>query len=192
MGRWDRYEARLSTAAAAHATPLPNAALRRTRHARRRTRPRPHRQQRALAARVIADDDAEWLPAGREGKLQELRLIAGLDISFAGGGGAAETEGCETEGAAAASNAAEAGGSGADTGLGSSGGRAPGTGGGRAVAALAALNFPGLELVHLELMECDLDTPYVPGFLGFRWVSQVPLHRCPKPAASMLCLDTMV
>lgn len=40
--------------------------------------------------------------------------------------------------------------------------------GDRAVAALAVLSFPDLQLCHLELMQVQLALPYLPGFLGFR------------------------
>jgi len=38
----------------------------------------------------------------------------------------------------------------------------------RAVAALAFLAFPSLELLHCELGEAQVDQPYEPGFLAFR------------------------
>jgi hypothetical protein len=40
----------------------------------------------------------------------------------------------------------------------------------RAVAALAVLTFPALQLRHLEVAQVALGAPYLPGFLGFRWV----------------------
>jgi deoxyinosine 3'endonuclease (endonuclease V) len=38
----------------------------------------------------------------------------------------------------------------------------------RAVAALAVLSFPDLQLTHLEVMELRLGVPYLSGLLGFR------------------------
>jgi deoxyinosine 3'endonuclease (endonuclease V) len=89
---------------------------------------------------VIAHDDAEWLQRDWE---SELKLVAGLDISFPTDGGSSSSGG------------------GAGAGQGSSTTRA--------VAALAALSYPELELRHSELLEVDVEVPYVPGFLGFRW-----------------------
>lgn len=44
-------------------------------------------------------------------------------------------------------------------------------GGEAAVAALAVLSFPGLRLIHRELLRLDaLPAPYLSGFLGYRRV----------------------
>jgi hypothetical protein len=104
----------------------------------------PRRLQVELARQVVSRDAAEWLAPGGE----PLSLVAGLDISFF----------------PAAADAPPAAGPPAAQ-------PPPATGhqGGRAVATLAVLSFPGLELRHSELLEARMGVPYVPGLLGFRW-----------------------
>lgn len=100
--------------------------------------PYPYRQQRLMAARVIATDVATWLlqPGGWR---SHLTLVGGLDMSFLARDGAGGAAGTQHPPAAA-------------------------------VAALAVLSFPGLQLLHTELLRLDkLPAPYLPGFLGFRW-----------------------
>ena len=40
----------------------------------------------------------------------------------------------------------------------------------KAVACLVVLNFPKLEVVYENYMEVTMTVPYIPGFLGFRYV----------------------
>lgn len=129
----------------------------------------PCRQQRELAGRVIVKDDAEWM-AGTGGWQAGLRLVAGLDISFPPDNGCSGTGG-STPPAWAQQSAAEmerpdnSDSYAADSADPSEGAACP-------VAALAVLDFPALQLRHLELLplagEHALRAPYQPGFLAFR------------------------
>lgn len=120
----------------------------RRRRSRRRRRPlcfnsplQQHRQQRELAARVVTCDDAPWLQPGAPDSLQ---LVGGLDVSFA----PAVSSGAGAGAPAAAPTTAPAV---------------------EAVAALAVLSWPALQLRHLELLPLGPPAlPYLPGFLGFR------------------------
>ncbi|KAI8477289.1 MAG: endonuclease V-domain-containing protein [Monoraphidium minutum] len=133
------------------------------------------REQLQLAARVVQED----APG-----LDDLRLVGGLDMSFFAEPGATPSAGtgagaaCRGD-AAAGLGAPHASGAPAGAALlaaaephaaGGGGGSGGGGGFGRAVAALAVLALPGLELTHLELLETPLAVPYLPGLLGFREV----------------------
>jgi hypothetical protein len=130
---------------------------------------------------VVAQDDAAWLlhPGGCQAG---LALAAGLDISFflpaaaatADAGGGQDNGGSSGGEAQSAQSTAPAGK--VACGAGDAhpqhqqqqeqrGGTAE-----RAVAALAVLTFPALQLRHLEVAEVALGAPYLPSFLGFRWV----------------------
>ena len=104
------------------------------------------RQQRELARRVVAADDAGF-------DIDKLRLVGGLDCSFF------PENGGDDGGGGSSSSSAGAGESGGDSKKGE-----------RMVAALAALSFPALEAVHVEAVEARAPAPYAPGLLGFREV----------------------
>ncbi|KAI3424331.1 hypothetical protein D9Q98_009884 [Chlorella vulgaris] len=132
------------------------------------------REQAALRSRVIRHNDAEWLAGGpdcaTDDPFSQLQLVAGLDISFFPSA-ANDAAAASTDNASCITS----------DGLGAS--PLPGTtvaeeptpaagaaAGDRAVAALAVLSFPDLQLRHLELLELQLSVPYLPGLLAYREV----------------------
>jgi len=152
--------------------------------------PLPSRQQLELAKRVITQDDSEWLQAGWE---SSLHTVAGLDVSFvaAGGSSSAAEEPSSREQqqqhsppqpSAAALQPPHSTAAQASPLIAAH--RQPATTATitkqRAVAALAALSFPQLEVQHVELVDVEVEVPYAPGFLGFREVPafQELLRRC--------------
>lgn len=147
---------------------------------------RPHRRRRreqaALRSRVIQHNDAEWLGGGSDcatdDPFSQLQLVAGLDISFFPSA-ANDAAAASTDNASCITS----------DGLGAS--PLPGTkvaeeptpaagaaAGDRAVAALAVLSFPDLQLRHLELLELQLSVPYLPGLLAYRQGSDEPALHC--------------
>ncbi|KAL4458824.1 hypothetical protein ABPG75_013689 [Micractinium tetrahymenae] len=121
------------------------------------------RQQEALAAQVIHHDDAPWLlqPGGWAA---HLRLVGGLDISFFPAHRSAASPAVGLPKPTDSSPGAPA------AQPGKAEGPSPAAAE-RAVAALVVLSFPGLVLLHVELLELPaLGAPYLPGFLGFREV----------------------
>lgn len=103
------------------------------------------RQQEAMAARVVRRDGAPWLlqPGGWPA---HLSLVAGLDISFfPAPGPAASPAGAQPTSAAGPAPAAPAG------QCGEEGEAPPPAAAERAIAALAVLSFPELEVRHMQL-----------------------------------------
>lgn len=114
-----------------------------------------------MSTQVIRRDDASWLrqPGGWAA---HLALVGGLDISFFPASGPTASRPAELPSAAGCTLHAAA----EKQGVGDAPPPSPPE---RAVAALAVLSLPGLEVQHVELLELPaLGAPYLPGFLGFR------------------------
>ncbi|KAL4450544.1 hypothetical protein ABPG77_000900 [Micractinium sp. CCAP 211/92] len=120
-------------------------------------------EQEVMATQVVRRDDGSWLrqPGGWAA---HLTLVGGLDISFFPASSPTASPPAELPSAAGCPIPAAA--------MQQSEGEAPPPSAPeRAVAALAVLSFPGLEVQHVELLELPaLGAPYLPGFLGFREV----------------------
>jgi deoxyinosine 3'endonuclease (endonuclease V) len=122
------------------------------------------REQLELARRVVRADDNDWMTA------EGLQLVGGLDISFH----PSDAEDQSTASAtlshrppASAPDAVPVQGDASASAV-QSDACYDSESAGRAVAALAVMSFPELELTHLELLDVDLNVPYLSGLLGFR------------------------